>query len=519
MASLRRLPLVLALALTAGALTGVAFPEDQDAEKKVTLLYTTDIHGHYLPHVSVPGHAKGDKVPQPESQGGFAGIGAKVKEIRAEAKNPVFLFDSGDVMTGHPVCDLDYKGVLGGSLIWMMNAIGYDAWCIGNHDFDHGRENATKVTQLANFPTLSANLVVEGEPALKIERWKILEKDGVRVGVFGLMTESLLQVVVRDRVKGITVSSAADAAREAVAALTSRCDVIVALSHCGSDEDVKLADRVPGIHVILSGHNHQALKASLHGKTIISEGHFKAHRLGQLDLTLKNGEVVAHKQKFLSCDAGEPDGELKTALDYVRDQVGKRLEEVLGKLESSWARNYNGESNIGNFFADGLRAYAKADVAFLNAGGIRTNVPAGDVTLGHVQEIFPFDNQLVTFELTGKDLIRAISKNANAAAGQEYGVLQISGIRYEYEKHGRKAHVTKTECGGAPIDPEKTYRCAAIDFIAIDQHEKYLGPDVTVSKIEKLNVAMTKVAEDYVRAEGKKGPIRAEVDGRMHEAR
>ena len=193
---------------------------DEPVEKRFTLLYTTDIHAHYLGKDD----GKGGK------KGGMAALAAKVAAIREEAKHPVFLFDSGDVMTGHPISDLDYQGVTGGALYEMMNLAGYDAWCLGNHDFDHGRENVSKIVQLLKFPTLSANLVVEGEPAIKHERWKVIEKGGLKLGVFGLMTENFAKVTGKDRVKGITATKCADAAREAVAALASRCDVIVALS-------------------------------------------------------------------------------------------------------------------------------------------------------------------------------------------------------------------------------------------------------------------------------------------------
>ncbi|MBI3724238.1 bifunctional metallophosphatase/5'-nucleotidase [bacterium] len=512
----RLLPFALSLVVALGSLASYALGGPSD-EKKVTLLYTTDIHGHFLPFVSVPTSKDADKAPKEKRTGGLAAIDAKVREIKASAGNPVFVFDSGDVMTGHPVCDLVQDGVVGAPLFKMMNAVGYDAWCIGNHDFDHGRANTAKLLELARFPTFSANLKIEGDPQLKVQRWQILEKGGVKVGVFGLMTEHLLEVVGREKVAGISVGSCAQAAREAVAALHSRCDVIVALSHCGSDEDVKLADQVSGIDVILSGHNHQPLKAALHGKTIIAEGTLRAAKLGRLDLTLKDGQVIAHKGQVLTIEHRPAEGELKTVLDEVDATLGKRLGEVLAKLEVAWKRDYHAESNIGDFFADAMRDHAKTDVAFLNAGGIRENLAAGNVTIGDVAEIFPFDNEIVTFELTGADLLQALEKNASAAAAREYGILQVSGVRYEWERHGKSGKVLKAEVGGAPLDPKRSYRCAAIDFIAVDQHAKYLGEGVVVSKLERLAVLMTSVAQDFVRSQGQKGPIRFESDGRMRE--
>ncbi len=504
-----RRSLAAALAACSIFFAAAAHGDDARSATSFTLLYTTDIHAHY----------QGRK----EKDGGFAGsmaaIAAKVEEIRKSSKDPVFLVDSGDMMTGHPVSDMVWQGVTGGALYQMMNLTGYDAWCIGNHDWDHGRENVSKIVELLKFPTLSANLTVTGDPPIKLQRWTILEKGGVKLGVFGLMTEHFADVTGRDKVQGIKVTSVADAAREAVAALTSKCDVIVALSHCGSDDDIKLCDEVQGIDVILSGHNHRSLRPALHGNTIVAEGAIWAEKLGRLDLHRKKGGRLHFDGSLLKLEPAEAQGEFKKILDEVHETVGKRLEEVLATLDGSWHRENGRESNIGNFFADGLRAYAKADCAFLNSGGIRADHAAGNLTLGDVLEIFPFENATVAFDLSGEDLKRACEKNASAAAGNEYGILQISGVRYEWKHDGRTAEVTNVTVNGQPIDPKKKYRCAAIDFIAVDQPEKYFGNGVKVENLEKLNILLSKVAEDWVRDEGKKGPIKAVVDGRMAETK
>lgn len=511
----RRSSLVVALgalgAFLAVAATSTSRAGDEPREKRFTILYTTDIHAHYLGRENSKG----------QRHGGMAALAAKVKEIRAESKDPVFVFDSGDMMTGHPASDLEYQGVTGGALYEMMNQVGYDAWCIGNHDFDHGRANVSKIVELLKFPTLNANLTVDGDPPIKFERWKVIEKDGVRLGVFGLMSEHFAEVTGRDRVQGIKAGKCADAAREAVAALTSKCDAIVALSHCGSDFDIKLCDEVKGINIILSGHNHMPLRPAFHGDTIVAEGAIWSEKLGRMDIKWNKAKFDRphYESKLLQLEPAEPTGDMKAILDLVHDQVGKRLEEKLGTIETPWKRSNENESNVGDFFADGLKSFAKADCAFLNSGGIRANHEGPDVTLGDVLEIFPFENGTVAFELTGADLKKACEKNATASLTHEYGILQVGGVHYEWHRDGKKAVVTKVTVNGEPLDEAKKYRCAALDFVAVDQHEKYLGPDVKVLNVEKLNATMGKVAEDWVREQGKKGPISAKLEGRMAEVK
>ena len=497
--------LLVAVALLVAA--DPASRAQEDASKHFTILYTTDIHAHYL----------GKDDGKGQRNGGMAALAAKVKEIRAESKNPVFLFDSGDVLTGHPISDLDWEGVQGGALFEMMNLVGYDAWCIGNHDFDHGRENVAKMIEFLHFPTLSANLTVEGDPALKVQRWKVIEKGGIKLGVFGLITEQLDRVTGADKIRGIRATSAANAAREAIAALGSHCDAIVALSHCGSDDDMKLCDAVQGIDIILSGHNHRPLRPARHGDTIVTEAPVWAERLGRLDLSLRDGKLhFKSKEKFVDLEPAEPTGELKAVFDKVHEAVGKRLEEVLGKVETPLTRSNTAESNSGNFFADGLKSRTKSDCAFLNSGGIRADHKGAEITLGDVLEIFPFENVVVTFEVTGEGLKKICEKNANACLGNEkYGILQTAGVRYEYTPESGKPVVSNVTVNGEPVDPSKKYRCASIDFIAVDQHEKYFGTDVKVENVEKPGVLLSKVEEDWVREQGKKGPIHAEVDGRQ----
>ncbi|HZV02259.1 MAG TPA: bifunctional UDP-sugar hydrolase/5'-nucleotidase [Planctomycetota bacterium] len=492
---IRRSLASLVLALSALAAVGA---RADDQEKRLTILYTTDIHAHYLPH---------------NKAGGMAALEAKVKQIRAEAKDPVFLFDSGDMLSGHPASELDYQGIKGGALFAMMNVVGYDAWCIGNHDFDNGRANLSKVVSFLKFPSVSANLHADGDPPLGQKRWTIIEKGGIKVGVFGLILESLDKVVKPDKMVGVHVSSTTEAAKEAVAELTSKCDLIVCLSHCGSDEDVKLADRVKGINVILSGHNHRPLLPAFHAnKTLVTEGHIWSEQLGRLDLKLKNGHTHFDSEMLKLPDVA-PEGEMKKIVEDVDAAVGPRVKEVLGTLDTPWKRENKAESNIGNFFSDGLREFAKADCAFLNSGGIRSNHEAGSLTYLDVYEIFPFPNTVVTFELSGEDLKTLCHKNANAQLGDQYGILQVSGVRYEFKGHGKNAEITKVTVNGEPLDPKKTYKCASNDFV-VDQHDKYFG-QVTLLNTTATESLLCDVAEEYVRAQAKKGPIKSVLEDRM----
>lgn len=492
-------------------------PPTKPAEgvEKITILFTSDIHGHYLPSLSVGKHGKkGDEVPKPVKVGGLSTIAAKAAELR-KAGEKVLLFDSGDVMSGHPVCDLERFGAKGGALFQMMNLAGYDAWEIGNHDFDHGRENTAKLIGIAKFPTLCANLKFEGDPDMKIQRWVVLDRWGLKIGVFGLMTDGLLKVVGKEKVPGVTVLPGKEAAREAVKHLREqKCDIVIALTHCGSNEDRYLAKDVEGIDVILGGHDHRAVEPKLVEKTICAEAALKSLRLGKLELQIKDKKIVAHEGKLLTLPFVEPTGELKTVMEDVYEACQKKLEEKIAKLDVHWKRENGYESNIGDFFCDALLKKSGAKVSFLNSGGIRTDVKEGDVTLGDVNEVFPIENALVTWDMTGEQLLHALETNANASLGHSHGILQVGGVRYEFERDGKHAKIVKATVGGEPIDPKKTYTCISTDFVAIDQADKYLGAKEPF-KTTKLEYDLLSVAVDAVREAGKQGPIKTATDGRI----
>jgi 5'-nucleotidase/UDP-sugar diphosphatase len=494
---------------------GKESPKPEGVER-IIVLYTNDTHSHYLPHLSVGKRSKagGEDAPKPVQVGGYAAIAAKAKELRDKGEH-VLLLDSGDVMSGHPVADLERQGAKGGALFEMMNAMGYDAWCIGNHDFDHGRANTAKLLELAKFPTVSANLKLEGEPALKIQRWVVLERFGLKIGVFGLMTEGLFKVLGKEKAPGVEVLPTHEAAREAVKALREKgCDLVIGLSHCGSGEDKRLLQEVKGIDLMLSGHDHMAVEPRMVGDTIQTESGNKALRLGRVDLHLKDKKLVSHEGRLMTLPHVAPEGELKKIMDDVHEAVGKALEEKLGKLETAWKRQSDREANIGNFFCDGLLAKAGADVSFLNGGGIRRDVPEGDLTVGDVMEIFPIENTIVTFELTGEQLLKACETNAHASATHAHGALQVGGVRYDWERTGKsEVKVLKATVKGEAVDPKKTYKCVSTDFVAIDQADKYLG--TKPGKVEKQEYGMQAVALDHARAAAAKGPIKTELDGRI----
>ena len=199
----------------------------------ITVLHTSDLHGHVHPHEALADRDLGE---------GLARIAAAVDRIRAEGR-PTLLLDSGDTIEGAPEQALAFEaGSAGGAdpIIAAMNRIGYDAMAVGNHEFDFGRERLARSRSEARFPFLSANITADdGAPAFP--PFVVREIGGVRVGILGLTTRQVPAWESESRISGLRFSDSVEAARRFVAILRDRegCDLVVVLTHQGFERDLE----------------------------------------------------------------------------------------------------------------------------------------------------------------------------------------------------------------------------------------------------------------------------------------
>ena len=323
-------------------------------EKKLTVLFTNDSHAGYQP-VEKDG----------KSNGGILAIDGAVRSVRAEG-GAVLLLDAGDVLSGHPVSNMDFEGIEGGALFQMMNLVGYDAVDVGNHDLDNGQEDLAKLAKLARFALLSANLVREdGSPVFpEIVPSRIFERGGLKIGVFGLILEKVARTTAARNTAGLRVLPQVETARRMVAELDPQTDLIVALCH-EDEEDVRaLVKAVPGIDVVIAGHQHTTLERPLEiGSTLVCRAGANFRQLGRLDLVARDDRVVSHEHRILR-PAHEPEKagpELREFVGSIKETLDVVLDVPIGTLEKSWSRNYYGESNLGDWVAGALaRAPAQA---------------------------------------------------------------------------------------------------------------------------------------------------------------
>jgi 5'-nucleotidase/UDP-sugar diphosphatase len=438
--------------------------------RTLTILHTNDMHAQFIPREAFWVKEK----PRP-LVGGFVRIKELLDSIRAVRPATVVL-DAGDVMTGNPITDRVYQGAEGGALFAMMNMMGYDVWCPGNHDLDISQENLRGLVRIASFPTVSANLVNDaGEFAVGNSAATVIERGGLRIGIIGVMTPELYSLVNQNNLTGIRVLPPEETVKKYVSEMKGKTDLMVLLTHQGFELDSALAAEVSGVDVIVGGHSHTRLKTPrvVNGVIIVQTGAY-TENLGELQLTVENGRVVGHSGKLIpTWVMRKPAPSPLTALvDSMKEEIDREYSEVIAVLDGEWKRS-EFQSTVGTFIAEAQRLAAAAEVAFMNNHGIRKDQPAGPMTKRDLFEMLPFRNILTTFELSGSQLEGIVQYML-----EKRPAIQIAGITASFRRlPDGTVELQDVRVQGRPVEEGKMYKCAASDYM-IGEAKRYLGVEI-----------------------------------------
>jgi 5'-nucleotidase len=446
----------------------------------VTILHTNDTHAHLESF---------EPFGQP-LQGGVARRYTAIQQVKAEGGN-VLLVDAGDAFQG----TLFFNQWQGEEEAHFMNALGYQAMAVGNHEFDSGPATLGAFIQQAEFPVLSANIDVSAESALAglLQAYAVVEVGGEKVGLFGLTTEEA--VFISSPGPNVIFKDAAASAQATVAELEGQgVDKIIALSHLSYSEDLALAASVDGIDVIVGGHSHTLLGdmegarggyptavTSPAGDTVLVVSAYEWGKyLGRLDVTFTaDGKV--------ECYGGAPifiDESIAEDAGIVADvaQFGASIEELRATIVGQSAVNLEGtrelvrsqETNLGNLTCDATlwkTAVEDTQICILNGGGIRASIPAGDVTMGQVLEVLPFGNQIATFGLKGSDVWASLENGVSGYEEQKGQFPQVGGLKFTFDPNQSvgsrvlSVEVKNADGSYSPIDLETVYKVASNDFM------------------------------------------------------
>ena len=503
------LALLLSLCMLLGCCAALAEEEAAGPalEKNLVILYTSDVHCGV------------------DTGWGYAGLYAIKENLSAD--NYVLLVDDGDSIQGEPVGTLS----TGEAIIDIMNTVGYDIAIPGNHEFDYGMERFLELTQRAKFPYISCNFNKEGE--LVFQPYIIKEFDGVKIAFVGATTpqtprSSTPKYFQDDQgnfIYGFMQDETGEALYSAVQkavddARAEGADYVILIAHLGNEEEVipwrynDVIENTTGIDVLLDGHSHDTEQVTVknkEGKDVIrSAVGTKLANIGCL--TIGTDGSIATQLLIWNCDTPAPKllGLRNIASDAVTDSthlLNMLLEEVVAKTAvdlyfyDPTAVSDDGrpvriirraETNLGDLCADAYRDQGGGtDIAFVNGGGIRKQLEAGDLTLGDILSVHPFGNSLTVIEVTGQQVLDALEWSVHSMPGEFGGFNQVSGITFEYDctiespvvaddngmfikvDDSKERRVRNVMVGKDPLDPEKTYTLASHDYQLLDHGDGY----------------------------------------------
>ncbi|TAK50653.1 MAG: bifunctional metallophosphatase/5'-nucleotidase [Bacteroidetes bacterium] len=460
--------------------------------KQLTILHTNDIHTNFLPHEAA--WVRSDPKPW---VGGMRELQFAIDSMRGTRSN-VLLLDAGDDMTGNPISEIEYKNAYGGGLIEMMNYLGYDVWTPGNHDLDISQENLKNLIAIANHPAVNANVVDgSGKSGFGTPPFLILEKNGIKVGIIGLLTDDLFHVTNTNNLKGLKLLPVNEVTQKIIDSIDSQTDIIIALTHKGVDEDSLLAIGTKGLDIIVGGHSHTRLRApkNINGVIIVQAGS-NCENLGVLDIEVENDKVTSFKGELVQLWAHQnlPATELSTKMDEFKATIDKEYGEVLATHTEDWKRSSNEETAIGWFVADALRLGGNADVGVTNSSGIRKDLLKGNVTKNDLFEVGPFRNYVCTFPLSGKE-VKKLAQAYAEGLEKKNSRLQYAGFECMYHVHDSVVSIQKVLVNGKELDESKTYTIATTDYF-LNQAEHYLEftpPETNCTTVTMFNAMVKKL--------------------------
>jgi len=533
--------LIAALAALFGLMLTVAA-----SAETITILHFNDTHTHLAawgPH--------GD-----DGYGEIGGYDRLAALIGAERQRDAetIVLNAGDNCSG----DIIFNMFLGVPEFGLQKALGIDAMAVGNHEFDLGPDILLYMLAQAQilpgsegaFPLLCANLSYALDTtglSNIIQPFAVFERHSVRVGVFSLLTPTTMiiarpfnpQTNVGVIVRGDTAEVLFALAGEQVMRLRRQenCDVVIALTHLGIQYDLALAQFVPGIDLVIGGHQHIALDTTVvnaisHSNVRIVAGSTALKELGRVTLEVDtNGvRVTSAVQIPINDDVPRVEAvsqqiigvqgmvEEMLGVQFYSQVVGRAAEDIRWR----WTPTPSGEADspLGNLVTDALRAWTHTDLAVEAGGFLRQDIFTGDLTRADIYQAIgtgfnpqsPFGFQLMTFELSGAELYRALESSL-AALVMPYDLdylIQVSGMQYSFTPaRGVGRQLDYALVGGQPLDPQAIYTITA-SVILPDMMRTLFGIEVQNPRV--LDVSLFQAVVEYIVAHS---PVSAESEGRI----
>lgn len=369
--------------------------------RSLTILHINDLHARLMP---LENH-----------DGGFAWLASLIRRERANCSNCILL-NAGDIAQGTPVSTI-FHGL---PVFEIANMLGIDVGTLGNHDFDYGWMQARKFMEVSKYPTVSCNVVGHDGKLFAPEPYVILTVNGLRVAIIGAMTDTLNSLQFPKLMERWHTIPVVETVRKYAAELKSRSDLIIVLAHITPLEEKQFLAVATEVPVLVTGHLHNGLTQPMtqDGRILVRVKSY-AEELGRLELQVDTEKKapVSFTWKHILVDHGaiEPAPDVARAVKHWEDEVKLRVDRPLAISKRQFSKR-----EVKALIEQAMRAETGADFAFMNQGGVRDTVPAGQLLERNIWDIMPFDNRVVIGTFKGRDLPAPVLGNRQVQPDREY---------------------------------------------------------------------------------------------------
>ncbi|MEL6204194.1 MAG: 5'-nucleotidase C-terminal domain-containing protein [Pseudomonadota bacterium] len=518
-----------ALAICAGA---------AQAEYTLHILHVNDVHSRLEPINRFNSTCPPEDDAAGECFGGVARLKALIDAKRAELDGQnLLVLDAGDQFQG----SLMYTTYKGAAEAEFAEAIGFDAMAVGNHEFDDGPEKLADFIDAVSFPVISGNLDLSQSDLLRdrVGRSLVLEVGGERIGIVSALASDTVETSSPG--PNVIFQDEADAVAAQVEALEAEgVNKIIGLTHVGLPRDLEIASAVAGLDAVVGGHSHTYLSASdpdragayptyasqADGTLVpVVQAFAYSKYLGHLVLTFDDdgGLTYAEGDTILVGPEIAPD---ETLAARVAELAGP-IEEMKSEIVAETAAPIDGarescravECEMGVLVADAMLDRVRdqgIQIAIQNGGGLRASIDAGEITMGEVLTVLPFQNTLATFQLTGADVLAALENGVSQVEEGAGRFPQVAGLTYVWDPAAEpgsrivEAMVIEAE-GPVPLDPDTVYGVVSNNFM------RNGGDGYSMFRSGAINAydygpGLEQVLADYLLASG---PYQPYTDGRI----
>ena len=452
------------------------------ADYTLHVIHINDLHSRIEPINRFDSTCSAEDNAAGECFGGIARVITKINELREElAGENVIVLDAGDQYQG----SLMYTTYKGDVEAEFAEIIGFDAMAVGNHEFDDGDEGLRKLTDNVSFPVISGNIDVSSSNILagQVDNHVVLEVGGERIGIISALAVDTVEtsspsaaVIFTDEAESL----AADVAALEAEGVTK----IIALNHIGVSKDMMIAETVDGIDAVVGGHSHTLFSnteegamayPTMVGDVPVVQAYAYSKYVGHLVLEFDDaGNVISATGDTILLDASvEEDA---AAVARVAELAGP-IEEMKTRVVADAAEAIDGdravcramECPMGNLIADAMLARVAdqgVQIAIQNGGGIRASIDAGEVTMGEVLTVLPFQNTLSTFQVTGETIVAALENGVSQIEEGAGRFPQVAGMSFTVDAAAPAgSRISDVMVGDAPIDPAATYGVVSNNYV------------------------------------------------------